>query len=344
MYKEVFIKDFSALGESIENSMLDMSGNSLLNRAFDDSFKFNPLFTINMQREALRAVCNKFLNINCLKKWLLPYQEKISQRDKTVGIVMAGNLPLVGFHDMLTAMASGCRTKIKLSAKDRCLIPALFEMLCEIDPFWRGRVSFSETLPKDIDLLIATGGEQTFVLMETLYRLIPKITRSSRSSIAVLNGDETMDELQNLATDIFLYYGMGCRSVSTLLLPDGYSFEPLMEALETKKASISSVDYMAAYRYQKAVVEMQNAWYLDGGFYIIKTISDFPPPMGVINVLFYRSTDQINTFINTNINKLQCVVNKKFGNTNSDFGQTQYPSIDEYADGINSLEFILNYI
>ena len=235
MYKEVFINDFSALGGLIKNSMRDMSGNSLLNRAFEESFKINPLFTVDMQRVALSAVCNKFLNINCLKEWLLPYHKKIFKRDKKIGIVMAGNLPLVGFHDLLTVMASGCCANVKLSAKDRCLIPVLFEMLCEINPFWRKRVTFSEALPENIDLLMATGGEQTSVLMDSLYNQIPKITRTSRSSIAILNGYETVDELQNLADDIFLYYGMGCRSVSTLLVPQEYSFEPLLVALDTKK-------------------------------------------------------------------------------------------------------------
>ena len=343
MYKEIFIKNFSTLGRSVENALQSAYNNTLLDRAFEDSLRLNPLFTINMQHEALKIICKKFLNINCLHNWLTPYKELLFERESTVGIVMAGNLPLVGFHDFLVTMASGSRAQIKLSGKDR-LLPALFEMLCEINPYWRARVAFTEHLPENIDLLIATGGEEASKFFKSEYDEIPKIVRSSRSSIAILKGDETIDELRRLSDDIFLYYGMGCRSVSTLLVPFGYTFELLIEAFKNKENAITSEDYLSAYRYQKALAAMNKSGYSDGGFYILREHSSFPPPMGVLNVLTYRNVDQINEFIDSNKLHLQCVVNRKFNNSNIEFGEAQYPSLDEYADGVNSLEFLLNNI
>ncbi|MEN6619077.1 MAG: acyl-CoA reductase [Rikenellaceae bacterium] len=344
MYKEVFIRDFSLLRESVDASLQGLSDNTLLKNAFEDSLYVNPLFSISMQKEALKAICEKFLNSNCLSNWLVPYKNRLLERNCIVGIIMAGNLPLVGFHDFLVSLASGCKAQVKLSGKDRFLLPALFRMLCEINPYWSGRVEFTRNLPENIHLLLAAGGEEAAKFFEYNYREIPKIVRGSRSSIAILSGNETINELYRLSKDVFLYYGMGCRSVSTLLVPDGYSFDLLIEAFKNIGRIIISEDYLSAYRYQKAIASMQNIWYIDGGFYLLRDISDFPPPMGVIKILKYGNLSEIFEFTDSNRFHLQGVVSRNFKNSDIEFGKAQYPSIDDYADGVNSLEFLLNNI
>lgn len=338
MYKEVFVRDFSTVGTTVSDFLSGLTNNDLLNSAFEKSASMNPLFTLEMQSEALRAICLRFLKKECLDNWLVPYCTRLKERTSRVGVIMAGNLPLVGFHDFLTVMASGCRAEIKLSGKDSFLLPAIFEILCEINPYWRERVIFSTKLPENIDLLIATGSEESAGIFESSYKNIRKIIRGSRSSIAVLRGDETREELIGLSCDIFLYFGMGCRSVSTLLVPAGYKFEGLMEAFSLRAGSMDNEDYMSAYRYQKAIARMADAWYLDGGYYILREHQDFPPPISVINVHSYIRDEQVEEFVESNKLHLQCVICRD----KIMFGEAQYPAIDEYADGVNSLDFILN--
>ncbi len=338
MYKEVFVRDFSTLGTTVSNILTELDNNNLLNSAFEKSASLNPLFTLEMQKEALRAICLKFLKKDCLNNWLMPYTAGLREMNTKVGVIMAGNLPLVGFHDFLTVMASGCVAEIKLSGKDSFLLPALFEILCQINPYWRERVIFTTKLPENIDLLIATGSEESVGMFESRYCNVRKIVRGSRSSIAVLRGDENMEELRNLSCDIFLYFGMGCRSVSTLLVPAGYKFEKLLEALSHKAKSMENKDYMDAYRYQKAMAQMANVWYIDGGFYILRKFNGFSPPISVVNIFTYISERQVEEFIESNKQHLQCVISRD----RIMFGEAQYPAVDEYADGVNSLDFILN--
>ncbi|MFA5849596.1 MAG: acyl-CoA reductase [Bacteroidales bacterium] len=344
MYKEVFIRDFSLLGKSLDEHLNGCRDNHLLDRAFEDSLHNNPLFSENMQKEALRAVVEKFLMENILTDWLVPYENKLFEKKCIVGIIMAGNLPLVGFHDFLVAMASGCRAQIKLSGKDRFLLPLLFSILCDINSFWKDRVEFTDSLPENPDMLLATGGDESAKIFANKYKDTPKIIRSSRSSIAILQGDETEEELQKLSKDIFLYYGMGCRSVSTLLVPKDYSFGLLTDVFGRSRSTMVSEDYLSAYKYQKAVASMQNSWFLDGGFYILREFVSFPPPMGIIGILMYKDINEAEKFVNSNKLHLQCLVGKKCRFADTEVGETQYPSISDYADGLNSLEFILNNV
>jgi len=344
MYKEVFIRDFSLLGKSLEEHLNGRRDNHLLDRAFEDSLQYNPLFSTDMQKEAIRAVIEKFLMENVLTDWLIPYENKLFEKKCIVGIIMAGNLPLVGFHDFMVTMASGCRSQIKLSGKDRFLLPSLFSILCDINPYWKDRVEFIGFLPDNPDILLATGGDESAKIFESKYQNVPKIIRSSRSSIAILQGDETEGELQKLSKDIFLYYGMGCRSVSTLLIPRDYSFGLLTDVFERRRSTMVSEDYLSAYKYQRAIAAMQNSWYLDGGFYILREFMSFPPPMGVIGILKYKDNNEAEKFVNSNKLHLQCLVGKKCRFADTEVGETQYPSISDYADGLNSLEFILNNV
>ncbi|MEA5005078.1 MAG: acyl-CoA reductase [Rikenellaceae bacterium] len=341
MYSKVFIDDFSGLGAQLTEILSNMSDDNYLKSVIDQSCRENSLFTSNMQIYALLSLCDKFLGRRILKEWLQPYDNMIEEREKTVLIVMAGNIPMVGFHDLLTTLACGYKAQVKLSSKDRHLIPYLLKLVSDINPYWGERVRFTENLPEVADIVIASGSDSTSDYLKTKYASSHGIIRGSRYSVALLTGNESCNDLVALAKDLFLYYGLGCRSVSSLLVPVGYNFSVLLEAFDTMRSEVISNDYISSYKYQKAIYTMSSVGFIDGGFYILGESGSLPPPLGVINILKYSSMEQVKTFFEEHHDKLQCVVNYKNGVT---FGSTQNPAIDQYADGINTLDYLLQFV
>ncbi|MDD3034059.1 MAG: acyl-CoA reductase [Bacteroidales bacterium] len=341
MYNKVFTDDFSALGAQLTEMMRDLSGESSLKSVIELSYRENPLFTPNMQIYAILSICREFLDKRVIEEWLSPYQHKIEEREKTVLIVMAGNIPMVGFHDLLAALACGYKAEVKLSSKDRYLIPYLYKLLSDYNPYWSERVFFTETLPGDADIVIASGSDTTSDFLKSKYPSSHAIIRGSRYSVALLRGNESRNDLENLAKDIFLYYGLGCRSVSSLLVPVGYDFTGLLSASCSMSSEVVSDDYISSYKYQKALCTMSSTEFIDGGFFIMVKSGSTPPPLGVINIQEYDSLDEVSSFLEDHLDKLQCVVNYKEGVT---FGNAQNPAIDQYADGVNTLDFLLQFV
>jgi len=338
MYNKVFIDDFTELGVQLADALHDISRKSLFETVINASLQENPLFTANMQLCAIESVCDKFLKQEALALWLQPYEKLIKERDNSVLIVMAGNIPMVGFHDLLVTLAAGYKAVVKLSSKDRHLIPAVVRMLCSINSYWNDRIQFVEKMPSSAEILLATGSDESAYYFESKFAASHKIIRGSRSSMAVLYGDECKSDLVALAKDVFLYYGLGCRSVSTLLVPSGYDLTQLLEPFSSMKDQIISHDYKDAYRYQRAVYTMVGENFIDGGFYLLRRSADFPPPLSVVNFIEYDSIESAHKFLKLNQNKLQCIVNLNHGIF---FGETQVPEIDQYADEVNSLEYLL---
>ncbi len=342
MYRELFIKEFSLLGQRIYEYLSFSKGNELLSSAIERSFLVNSFFTTAMQKESLSAITRSFLNPGELGMWTEVYQEYIAESDKSVLIVMAGNLPLVGFHDWLAVMASGMKANIKLSSKDNSLLPAIIDLLCEINPYWRTRNSFVSGNNLSGDMVIATGGDETASFFHKLFKTTPTLIRGAKFSAAFLNGSESDSDITALARDLFLYYGLGCRSVSTLLLPEGYDLSSLVKKLSFNRfVTIGSDSYDACYKYQKAISIMNNMWFVDGLFFLFRKENTFPPPCSVIAVIFYKEISEVDRFINERADSLQCMVNYPFKEEFLQFGQTQSPSINQYADGVNTLEFLL---
>lgn len=341
MYNKVFTDDFSALGAQLTEILSDISGESTLKSVIELSYRENPLFTPNMQIHAILSICKEFLNRRVIEEWLRPYRYKIGEREKTVLIVMAGNIPMVGFHDLLATLACGYKAVVKLSSKDRHWMPLLYDLLSDINSYWRDRITFSETLPMDADIVVASGSDITSKFLKSKYSSSHTLIRGSRYSVALLKGNESRSDLEALAKDLFLYYGLGCRSVSSLLVPAGYDFTVLMEACVSMKSEVVSDDYISSYKYQKAICTMSSNEFIDGGFFIMVKSGSTPPPPGVINFLEYDSPEEAESYIEENHDKLQCVVNYKEGVT---FGNTQNPAIDQYADGVNTLDFLLQFV
>jgi hypothetical protein len=371
MYRELFIRDFALLGESLKKSLSVGVGREAVEECIRRAFLENDMFTEKMQRLSIEVIADSFLQQDILEKWTLPYTGRIRQKDKEVLVVMAGNIPLVGFHDFLTVMASGCKVIIKCSSKDRVLLPFIVNLLCDINSFWKNRISFTFSIEINTDIVIATGSDVTAGFFRKRFAGLPVLTRGSRYSAALLYGDESEEELGSLSKDIFYYFGLGCRSVSLLFVPEGYDLEKLKAAFANSRGLLDgSKSYHNTYRYQKALSAMNGDWFEDGGFFLFKKTAEYPPPMSVVNIVEYKKAESVYRFLTIERNSLQCFVGNKAHEKNkrvvaenkgekereedvfnwpgydslpefTAFGMSQYPSVREYADGVNSLEFVL---
>jgi len=224
MHLNTVITAFVSLGIEIENKIL--TNEDLLLKAY----YHNRWFTVANIKKSLTAVVNYYLNKEKLKHWLSNY-EIVAQNPKRVGIVMAGNLPLVGFHDLLCVLASGNTAVIKLSSKDKILLPEIISLLIAIEPQFKEKIIYAEIL-KDIEAVIATGGNNAARYFDYYFGKYPNIIRKNRNAIAVLSGAETNEQLLALGNDVFQYYGLGCRNVSMIFLPEGYKIPKLLDVWE----------------------------------------------------------------------------------------------------------------
>ena len=341
MYYEHFIKDLSRLGNEIDSMLSNLSPTDSLTGTIEQSFALNPLFTVEMQKQAIHAILEMFLDRKYLEEWVSPFGESVTERDNIAGIIMAGNIPLVGFHDLLAGLASGYRLEIKLSNKDKLLLPFFFNHLCKINNFWEGRVRFVSEISEDIDVLIATGSDEAINAIGGRYGKIPKLLRGTRSGIALLNGSEGKDDLNLLADDIFLYFGLGCRSVSTLLVPENYSFKRFLEATERYSGVGDNPDFNAAYIYNRALLKMKKENFIDGNFFLLREGNELPPPLSIVNIVYYSTPEKADYFFEKNAGNIQVklCIGEKSGFIS--FGKGQFPSLTDYADNINTVEFLL---
>ena len=349
MHREIFIKDFSTLGRIILKYVEGENHNSLLDTAIERSELDNRFFTRYMQVEALKAIAVRFLNEDLLRKWLAVYDfSSVATMEKNsaegvprVGIIMAGNIPLAGFHDLMSVLATGCMAVVKSSSKDGRLIKALVGILMGTDDYWRDKILFVDKLSVgSIDKLMASGRSETMERVKAEFGDIPMLLRGSRFSAAVIKGDEDAGTLRRLGADIFLYFGLGCRSVSVLLVPEGYDFAALTESLKGYSEITDTEDYRAAYRYAKVQALMEETWFADGGFFILKNEISLPPPLAVVAIEYYKSNADIEQFIGLNGHRLQCVLNYELNGRNIKFGNAQLPGVGEYADGVDTIEWL----
>lgn len=345
MFYDQFLRDFAALGRYLLQWLEGEISDHSLQNAIEAAARANPFFTPYMQRYAIGSQARSFLDENELSRWLRSYFPADSRelgnpvsapvREKTVGIIMAGNIPLVGFHDLLCVLACGRRALVKMSSKDSCLLPAVLDVLFRIDPYWKDRVHFTEKMPYEVDALIATGSSETAAKVQKEYAGLPMLVRGRRFSYAVLEGRENAAQLGALGEDIFMYFGLGCRSVSYLLLPEGYDIGILTESLRPLRTLVAEKCYMNVYKRNKSILTMEGEDYTDGGFYIIRQTDEVFLPPGFLGYRTYRTAGDILEFEQKNSGRIQ----KKY----RIFGQAQAPAIDDYADRIDTMKFILKH-
>lgn len=280
------------------------------------------------------------LNQDNLAKWLNTYDTQV-EKPKTVAIIMAGNIPLVGFHDFICVLLSGHSVLVKQSSNDQHLLPFLADFLTDECPLLRGNINFTTEKLSGYDAVIATGSDNTARYFEYYFSKKPAIIRRSRNSVAVLTGNETKEELQKLGDDIFRYFGLGCRSVSKLFVPNGYNFDNFFDAIYSYKHIINNQKYANNYDYNKAVYLMSLYKLLENGFLMLKEDEGYASPIATVFFEYYESLESLKLKLTTEREKIQCIVSKGLTASEVAFGQTQKPSLIDYADGLDTMQFLL---
>lgn len=279
----------------------------------------------------------KVLEKEKLAFWVSTY--KTHQNTKTVGLVLAGNIPMVGFHDVLSVLISGHKVLIKLSTQDNLLIPFLLNILTKIDSNFKEKIKYTKEKLTDFDAIIATGSNNTARYFEYYFRDKPHIIRKSRNSVAILNGKETTEDLNNLGKDIFTYFGLGCRNVSKLYVPENYNFTTFFESIYSFNNVTDTNKYANNYDYNKTVYLMNAIPLFDNNFLILKEDNAIASPLGVLFYEYYKTLDTVLETLETQKENIQCVVSNFVKNT-INFGNTQEPSLLDYADGVDTMEFL----
>lgn len=279
------------------------------------------------------------LQLENLQKWISPYD--ISKTNpKKIALILAGNIPMVGFHDFLCVIISGHTALVKLSSQDRVLLPFIADFLRKIEPSLEDKIIFSEEKITDFDAVIATGSNNTSRYFEYYFGKKPNIIRKNRNSVAVLTGEETSQDLFELGKDIFTYFGLGCRNVSKIYVPEKYDFEAFFQAIYPYHPIINHVKYANNYDYNKAVYLMSLFQLKENGFLILKEDSSYSSPIATLFFEFYTDTTTLRNKLEQDKDQIQCVVAKDCIPNSVPFGRTQLPELWQYADQIDTMDFL----
>ncbi|NOX86839.1 MAG: acyl-CoA reductase [Chlorobi bacterium] len=332
--------------ENIDADILSVSdeGIRFLSKLIEDSHHYNGWFVMENVEYMFNSIVRMLRKTN-LEKWLSPYRYELEEKEKTntVGVVMAGNLPLVGFHDFLSVLITGNRIVARLSGDDNKLLPAVTGLLFDIEPGFRDLVEFTETRLENFDAIIATGSDNTSRYFEYYFGKYPNIIRRNRNGVAVLTGNETESDMEKLSEDIFLYFGLGCRNVSKLFVPEGYDFDNLLEVLGRNKKIIENHKYFNNYEYNKAIYLVNRTPHFDSGNLLLTEDFRFASPVSVVYYEYYKDLNSVIETLKENREKIQCVVSGSENLENTvPFGKSQQPELWDYADGVDTLKFLLS--
>ena len=296
----------------------------------------NPWFTKENIDKALNA-WHEQLKVDMLTAWLNPCKLEEVSSPKKVLIIMAGNIPLVGFHDFLTVLISGHKVVVKMSSTDNVLLKVLIEKLISIAPDFKDSIAFIDDVKnRKFDGVIATGSDNSAQYFEYYFKGAKKIIRKNRRSVAVLDGTESAMELKGLAVDVFAYFGLGCRNVSKLFLPKGYDLNKLFEAFFPYSHVVEHKKYGNNYDYNKAIFLMGSNKLVENGFLLMKEDKSLLSPVAMLYYEYYNDVHTVEQFVEENTEQLQCVVSKK----DIPFGNTQQPNLWDYADGVDTVDFL----
>ncbi len=310
------------------------SDDTALQQVKAQAFLANGWFTPASIDTAIQNICQYFLDEKLLGRWLAAYPQVGTHTPRTVGIVAAGNIPLVSFHDWLCGFVSGHRVKMKLSSKDTVLMTHILEKIGNWYPAFAGQTLASEML-KDCDAYIATGSNNSARYFEYYFSKFPHIIRRNRTSAALLSGREKQAELDALADDVMTYFGLGCRNVTKVFVPEGYDFEPLLQALQRYDHLMDHHKYKNNYDYNLALLLLNSAAYLTNGSVLLHESASLFSPISVLHYAYYSDGEAQAAELLAN-EDLQCLVGHGF----TPFGQAQQPSLTDYADGVDTMAFL----
>jgi hypothetical protein len=332
--KEQLISAFKQLGKYLSQP------DEAFNLAVYSARNANAWFTEEEVNRSVKALA-EMLNEADLEQWF--ENISVTTAPKKVGLILAGNIPLVGFHDVMCVLATGNIAQIKLSSSDNKLLPFILNQLCEILPELKNHIIYAEQL-KNFDAVIATGSNNTSRYFEYYFGKVPNIIRRNRNSVAVLTGEETKEEIAELGHDILDYFGMGCRSISKIFIPKNYEIKNFFEPLEQYQEIINHFKYNNNYDYNKSIYLVNQQTHYDNGFLLLKEDEGLSSPLAVLYYETYENAADVMEKLEQQQEQIQCVVSKI---PNEDlqplqFGQSQHPKLWDYADNIDTIKFLNN--
>ena len=327
------INAFATLGERI-----DQIDPAELQEIIENVKNQNPWFTEENTKLSLRGI-SKFLKKVNLEKWTSSYD--LNPKDiKKIGVTMAGNIPIAGFHDFLSILIAGHRLMAKLSSQDSILIKWIAENLVSIEPEFSSYIAFQDRL-NHVDAMIGTGSDNTARYFEYYFRKVPHIIRKNRSSCGVILGEETAEELKTLGQDVFTYFGLGCRNVSKLYVPEGYSLKGLLDSWTSYQNIIHHHKYCNNYDYQKSILLVNGVPFLDTGYVLLTENGALVSPISTVFYETYANQNDLSQKLDKHREKIQCLVSANAWYKSSvPFGKAQLPDLWDYADHVDTLKFL----
>ncbi len=352
------IESFIQLGRFLKTySEIKSDFGKTLNEIITNDYIQNPWFTEQNIRESLKAI-GESLKPEKIDFWINKYPNIKNQKNtKKIGVITAGNIPLVGFHDFITVLISGNIFYGKLSSKDNRLLKFISEYLINLNSDFKKLIYFTEDKLENFDAIIATGSNNTSRYFEYYFGKYPHIIRKNRNSVAVLEGNETKENIESLANDIFSYFGLGCRNVSKLFIPKDYCFDLFFKNIVHFESIYQHNKYANNYDYNKSVYLMNQIQHFDNGFVILKEDQGLSSPIGVLFFQYYDAIEKVNEYLDLNPpalsaeqaggrvgkDQIQCIVSKsEFIKEAIPFGKAQQPELWDYADNVDTMQFLLN--
>ncbi len=306
-----------------------------LKNVIEKAFNKNKWFTPQFAELSLKNIAEQFLDKNKLEAWVGVYHLDDNISPKNVGIVMAGNIPLVGFHDFLCVFISGHKQKIKLSEKDDVLFPYLLKKINEWNSAF-SNVAEAVDMLKDCDAYIATGSNNSSRYFNYYFGKYPSIIRTNKTSVAILTGKESEDELNLLADDVHTFFGLGCRNITSIFVPEEYDFVPLLKAFKKYSYFADHTKFKNNYDYNLALLIMNNKFYMSNENIILVENESIFSAVSQLNYTFYKNKNEQIIRLKSN-QDIQCIA----GDGCLPFGSAQQPALNDYADGIDTMQFLL---
>ncbi|MEN9743000.1 MAG: hypothetical protein RLZZ65_805 [Bacteroidota bacterium] len=341
--QQQIIDAFCALGQVFEDflekrpsKLLTADEYARLEAIIQKEQHYNGWFTPEQIHLALHEL-RPWLTKEALQNWLTPYQ--FAQNPHRVALILPGNLPMVGFHDFLCVLLAGHTAVVKLSSEDARLLPAFAEILCTFQPDLKNRIEFVQGKLSDFSAVIATGSNNAMLHFRSYFEKYPHLFRGHRSSLAVLDGSETPQELELLGQDVLRYYGRGCRNVTQVWLPRGFELNRIFESLLPMAEVVNHKKYGNNYDYNKAIHLMNQSPILDNNFILLKESDQLFSPLAMLHYCFYDTPDEVKSFIEKHQEEIQCIVGHQY----LPFGAAQAPQLNDYADGADTMLFLGNF-
>ena len=308
--------------------------------AFYEAMTHNKWFTKENIIASVNALADMMSDKNAVEGWLGKYPEPTATSKKIL-LVLPGNIPAVGFHDVLCTLLSGHSAEIKLSSDDKFLIPWMLRNAEKYFPEWTDRIHYHEGLMTGFDAVIATGSNQSAKTFDTYFSGKPNIIRHSRSSIAIVHNNDSDEDLRCLGNDVFMYFGLGCRNISLVFIPKDFDKQRLFDAFLPWNWLADHNAFANNYVYYKSYFSLSKEEPLDGSFYLLRESMSASAPVAVLHYTEYAHIDEVKTFLTENAEHIQCTVSAENDVENAvKPGQAQFPRIDEYADGVDTMAFL----